>query len=116
VIVNVCAFSKQDSSALLTSSGAIQGLTAAFAAQTDGSGVRAYSLSADFGTLGTPRAQLAQAVAERVAALCRGSEPSGSHHTVTYPIPLQASPNPMTLPSNPTRVENAHLKTEVRMH
>jgi NAD(P)-dependent dehydrogenase (short-subunit alcohol dehydrogenase family) len=113
VIVNVCAFSKHNSSALLTSSGAIQGLTTAFATQTKSRGVRVYSVSADFGALGTPRAQLAQALAERVNALCCGVEPSGSHHTVTYPTSFETLSG--ALPVN-FKDKFARLETEVRMH
>ncbi|NJK43108.1 MAG: SDR family oxidoreductase [Pleurocapsa sp. SU_196_0] len=100
--------------ALLTSSGAVNGLTAALAAETLGSGVRAYSLIADFGGSASPRAQFTDVVARRIRDLCSEDEPSGRLFALSADPLL--NPN-ASFPVRPMSNLERHLgQREVRMH
>jgi NAD(P)-dependent dehydrogenase (short-subunit alcohol dehydrogenase family) len=115
-IINVSAFTKLGSSALLTSSGAVNGLTAALAAETLESGVRAYSLIADFGGSASPRAQFTSVVSRRIRALCDGDEPSGRLFALSAD-PLLGNPiNPAVLIPPKVNLERHLDEWEVRMH
>jgi NAD(P)-dependent dehydrogenase (short-subunit alcohol dehydrogenase family) len=113
-IINVSAFTKIGSSALLTSSGAVNGLTAALAAETLESGVRAYSVIADFGGSASPRAQFTDAVARRIRALCSDNEPSGRLFALSADTVFDPSSPPSRRPA--LNLERHLSEREVRMH